>query len=260
MAGVSTIAYAQARIQTRYGERADARLWLKLHNIQDLGSYLQTAQQTALRPWVLGLSTSHTSHAIELALRQKYRHHVDEVAGWMPGDWQESMQWIKRLADLPVLQYLAAGGEPLHWMASDSDISGFTGDEPLQRLQAMRQAGYRVMVDTWQQRNSILSGWIAQWDSMRPKSVFFERGLQALEKLLHEQLRLQTKQQGLSSSGDYDIMLDRLRLIFRRYTFQPAAVTAYLVMIATDIHRVRSDLMQRLFFVQGKAVAEGLPQ
>ena len=80
MSVMSGIAYAQARIQSRYGRRADAGVWLKLQNIHDLGSYLQTAQQTPLRHWVLGLSSSHNSHEIELALRQKYRHHIDEVA------------------------------------------------------------------------------------------------------------------------------------------------------------------------------------
>ena len=73
MAGLASIAYAQTRIQSRYGERADASVWLKLHNIYDLGSYLQTAQQTPLRPWVLGLSSTHSSHDIEEVLRQKYR-------------------------------------------------------------------------------------------------------------------------------------------------------------------------------------------
>jgi len=259
MTGLSGIAYAQVRIQSRYGQRADMSVWVKLHNIQDLGSYLQTAQQTPLRPWVLGLSTTHSSHDIELALRQKYRHHVDEVASWMPTNWQKPLQWIKRLADLPVLQYLGAGGEPLDWMMSDPDISDFTADDPLLRVQAIREAGNRVMVETWLQSGSIQSGWLSQWNSIRPKSISSDRGLQPLEKRLQQQMQLQTKQQGAALPTDYEIILDQLRLIFRRYAFQPAAACAYLIIVAIDLHRIRSDLMQRLYFSYGQDQAEGLP-
>ena len=58
--------YAQARMQSRFGQRADEQVWLRLHNVLDLASYLQVAQQTPLRPWVLGVGASHNSHEIEL--------------------------------------------------------------------------------------------------------------------------------------------------------------------------------------------------
>jgi hypothetical protein len=239
MKGLTALAYAQTRIQSRYGERADAGVWLKLHNIQDLGSYLQTAQQTALRPWVLGLSSTHNSHDIEQALRQKYRQHVDEVAGWMPVKWQRALQWIKRLADLPTLQYLLAGGEPLEWMKSDPQVSDFTGDDIQLRVQLIRDAGNEALVDSWQRHGSLLSGWLSQWNRIRPKSMYSDRGLKPLEKLLLEQLRLQTGQQGATLPTDYEIMLDRLRRVFRRNAFQPAAVCAYLAIVAIDVHRLR---------------------
>lgn len=253
------MAYAQVRMLSRYGERADASVWIKLHTIDDLGSYLQTAQQTPLRPWVLGLSSSHSSHDLELALRQKYRHHVDEVAGWMPANWQKPVQWIKRLVDLPVLQYLGSGGEPLNWMRSDPAISDFTVDDPLVRLQAIRQAGSRAMADSWLQSGSMLSGWLSQWNSIRPRSINFDRGLQSLEQLLHQQMQLQTQHPGLALPSDYEIILDQLRLIFRRYAFQPAAACAYLVIVAIDLHRLRSDLMQRLYFQTYQEPVEALP-
>lgn len=259
MTALSGIAYAQVRIQSRYGKRADTNVWLKLHNIFDLGSYLQTAQQTPLRPWVLGLSSTHSSHDIELALRQKYRHHVDEVASWMPASWQAPLQMIKRLVDMPVLQYLLGGGEPLDWMKSDPYISEFTADDPLLRMQAISHAGNKAMIDSLQQSGSVLPGWLSQWNSLRPKSIYFDRGLQPLEKLLFEYMQLQTKQQGISLPTDYEIILDRLRLIFRRYAFQPAAVCAYLAIVAIDLHHIRSDIMSRLFFQGGPDPAEGLP-
>lgn len=259
MSALSGIAYAQTRIQSRYGERADTSVWLKLHNIHDLGSYLQTAQQTPLRHWVLGLSSNHSSDDIELALRQKYRRHVDEVAHWMPNEWQKPLQWIKYLADLPVLQYLVAGGEPLDWMKSDPDITAFTADDPQVRLQSFQQAGNMRLLESWRQSGSMLTGWLSQWNRVRPKSVYFEKGLQSLEKLLHQQMQYQLKYE-LALPTDFEAILDQLRLNFRRYAFQPAAVCAYLAIIAIDVHRIRSDLMQRLYFQNEPDLAQGLPE
>ncbi|MGD2160036.1 MAG: hypothetical protein PVG94_02550 [Gammaproteobacteria bacterium] len=249
------MAYVQTRIQSRYGDRADTSVWLRLHNIQDIGSYLQTAQQTPLRPWVLGLAPAHSSHDIELALRQKYRRHVDEVANWMPHNWQQPLRWIKRLVDLPVLQYLATGGEPLDWMKSDPDLSGFTAPDLSIRLRNIMEAGNGRLIKTSQHGDSMLSGWLTEWNSMRPESIRYDKGLQQIEKLLHEQTLLQTKHRDIMLHNDYETMVDRLRLIFRRYAFQPAAVCAYLFIVAID-HRIRSDLMQRLLFTQVQHIPE----
>jgi len=193
-------------------------------------------------------------------LRQKYRQHVDEVANWMPAKWHRPLQWIKRLADLPTLQYLLAGGEPLEWMKSDPEISDFTVDDIQLRVQHIRSAGNQALVDSWQQRGSILSGWLSQWNSIRPESIYSDQGLKSLEKLLLEHMQLQTRQQGKTLPGDYEIMLDRLRLVFRRSAFQPAAVCAYLAIVAIDVHRLRSDLMLRLFFQQVQDLEHELPQ
>ena len=95
---------------------------------------------------------------------------------------------------------------------------------------------------------------------MYPKSMYHDRGLKLLEKLLQQQMQLETTQQGIALPTDYEIILDRLRLIFRRYAFQPAAVCAYLVIVEIDLHRVRGDLMQRLFFQAGQDIEEGLPE
>ena len=259
MSVFSGMAYAQARIQSRYGERADASVWLKLHNIHDLGSYLQTARQTPLNPWVMGLSPTHSSDDIELALRQKYRQHVDEVAGWMPPGWRKPLQSIKRLTDLPGLQYLVASGEPYGWMKSDPDIEAFTADDPSARLQALHRGGNRMLAEAWQQQGSLLSGWLAQWKRLRPQSSNFEKGLHALENLLRRRLQHQLRHDD-ASPVDYETLLDQLRLIFRRYAAQPAAVCAYLAIVAIDCHRIRSDLMQRLYFQYEADLALGLPE
>ena len=259
MTGPSGFAYAQARLQSRYGKRADAHIWLKLRNIHDLASYLQAAQQTSLRPWVLGVSATHSSHDIELALRQKYRHHVDEVANWLPAAWQIPLQWIKRLADLPALQYLLAGNPPMTWMKSDPDIRNFTDDDPALRSRAMQEADCASLVSAWQQGESMFTGWLAYWNKVRPQTQAYNSGLQSMERLLQAQLLQNAKQTHAALPADYGAMNDELIAIFRRYTFQPAAVCAYLAVIAIDVNHIRSDLMQRLFFQGSGNPGKGLP-
>lgn len=253
MTGLSDFAYAQARLQSRYGKRADAHLWLKLHNIQDLASYLQAAQQTPLRTWVLGISTTHSSHDIELALRQKFRRHVDEVAAWLPAVWEVPLQWIKRLADLPALQYLLADNPPMDWMKSDPEIMAFTDSDPALRLHAMQEADCGSLVSAWQQGDSMLTGWLAYWNQTRPQTKAYYNGLQNVEQLLN------AGRTGAALPAEYDAIEAELITIFRRYTFQPAAVCAYLAIIAIDMHRVRADLMQRSLFQKSFSTATGLP-
>jgi hypothetical protein len=178
----------------------------------------------------------------------------------MPTRWQQPLRWIKRLIDLPALQYLLAGGEPLVWMKSDPCIGDFTADDPQLRVQAMIEAGNKALVDSLQQDGSILAGWLSQWNSIRPRSLQLNHGLRSVEKLLNEHVKRQTTQQGMMLPTDYDQLLDQLRLLFRRYAFQPTAVIAYLVIVAVDVYRIRSDLLQRLFFQSGQDLAEGLPE
>ena len=73
-------------------------------------------------------------------------------------------------------------------------------------------------------------------------------------------MQVQTRQQGATLPADYENMLDRLRLVFRRSAFQPAAVCAYLAIVALDVHRLRSDLMLRVFFQDVQHLEQGLPQ
>lgn len=248
MKSPSKFAYVQTRIQSRYGHRAKTDVWLKLNAIDDLGSYLQIARQTPLRPWVLGISSTHNSHDIELALRQKYRQHIKEVAGWMPSAWQKPIQWIIRLADLPVIQYLAAGGKAISWMDSDPAIADFTDDDTSLRLQAMRDADCTSLVEAWQHNDTLITGWLAHWNSLCPESGLFKPGLHKLEKLLLSQLKPHAPHSSKRVFAEYEYLNDHLRTIFRRYSFQPTAVAAYLASVAIDIQHIRSDLMRRCVF------------
>lgn len=272
MTGIAGMAYAQARIQARYGSRADAAVWLKLQNIHDLGSYLQTAQQTPLRHWTLGISATHSSHEIELTLRQKYRGHIDEVANWVPASWRKPLHWLKRIHDLPAMQYLASGGTPLDWMKQDPELADFTDASQDMRVQAMREAGCASLVDALHRDGNLLEGWMREWHRIRPRSKHRDHGFSELERLINQLILSQTRSRTRTEAQahnqahsqddmlatDYDAISNRFRRIFRRHAFQPASVFAYLAIVMIDLQRIRSDLLQRHFFADTRLHAEDL--
>ena len=76
----SRLAYVQARLQYRHGQRPDPERWRLLEANADLGSYLESARSTSLKPWVQHLSADARIHDVERALRRDWRLYVDAVA------------------------------------------------------------------------------------------------------------------------------------------------------------------------------------
>ena len=86
MASTARFAYLQVRLQAHHGARIDVSAWRRLQGSADFANYLRLAQQTALRPWVMSLHPGQDSSEIEQTLRRQFRNHVEEVAGWAPGE------------------------------------------------------------------------------------------------------------------------------------------------------------------------------
>jgi hypothetical protein len=244
MSSSVNFAYAQARLQARFGERPDADVWLRLHGIGEIGSYLQAARQTPLRKWVLGISPTHESHDIELVLRQKFRSHIDEVANWPPLPWRAAFQWIKYLLDLPVLQQLLSGGTMAEWMRRDPVLADFSGTDTF-----MHPSDVTVLAESARQGDTLFQGWLQHWRELRPgtghSDAHFNDALAQLEALLRAQLE---PSRGTSTPQLREELAHRLRTAFRRYSFQPATACAYLALTALDLERLRGDLLQRVLF------------
>jgi hypothetical protein len=250
MSSSVSFAYAQVRLQARFGERPDEAVWQRLHSVGELGSYLQTARQTTLRKWVLGISPTHDSHVIELALRQKFRAHIDEVANWPPHPWQAALQWIKCLPDLPALQHLLNGDTAAAWMQRDPLLADIADTDAVMRLQTLHTLDFAVLAESVRRGDTLFQGWLQRWRELRPKpgntDAHFDQGLKHLEALLHAQLM--PPPQGMTTSMLRESLAHRLRTAFRRYRFQPATSCAYLALTALDLERLRGDLLQRALF------------
>lgn len=249
MSSTVSFAYAQARLQARFGERPDEDVWLRLHGIGELGSYLQVARQTVLRKWVLGISPTHDSHDIELALRQKFRSHIDEVANWLPQPWRAALQWTRCLPDLPALQYLLGGGAPAAWMRRDPMLAGFADADTKTDSQVPHLSDCAVLAEKTAQDETLSQGWLRHWRELQPVTTFsdarFHQSLKNLQTLLQAQL---SPQRGATTPMLREALAHRLRTAFRRYSFQPASACAYLALTALDLERLRGDLLQRALF------------
>lgn len=248
MSEAAHFAYAQARLQSRHGARPDELLWRRLESIGELGSYLQAARNSTLRPWVMALHVTNSSHEIELSLRRQFRSYVDEVAYWLPRRWKETLRWVKRLPDLPALQHLLGGNAAPAWMLDDSALRHFTTENIAFRTEVLESSDCFYLVKAWQQGSSLVDAWIEYWQSQWPKEARYIKGLEYLRTLLQQYTQEAPSISGISTEQHRETIVPLLNSAFRRFSFQPAAAHAHLALIALDLQKLRGDLVLRALF------------
>jgi hypothetical protein len=241
-------AYAQARLQARHGARPDEQLWRRLASAGDLAGYLDTARRTTLRPWLTGMQAAPSSQAIELLLRQRFRHYVDEVANWLPGRWRETVHWVKRVPDLPALQHLLAGAPSLPWMPEDPALQDFASGTRDERLEALRRSDCNCLVSAWQQGTALPAAWLEQWRRLWPVERGAGAGLAFLGQLLRRYSQAMATAPGALPEHRRRLLVPGLHRAFRRHAFQPAAACAHLGLVALDLERLRGELVTRALF------------
>ena len=256
MASTAKFAYLQARLQARHGVRNDAAAWRRLQSSVDFANYLQLAQQTALRSWVMSLHAAQDSGEIEQTLRRLFRAHVEEVAAWVPAAWRPAIRWVRRLPDLPALRHLLTGEPAPAWLREDPDLRSFASEHMTIRLDAMRQSDCRVLAQAWQAGTPLRDAWLEHWQALWPDAVRELRGMDELRRLMRrEMLALQQQTHGYGQEH-LDILQARLVSGFRRYSFLPAAAFLHLALTSLDLARLRGDLLVRkLFRVSPEQVA-----
>jgi len=243
-------AYAQARLQARHGMRPTEQLWRRLASTGDLAGFLQQAQHTTLRPWVLGMQATQTSHTLELSLRQHFCHYIDEVAGWLPLHWGVVVRSAKRLLDLPVLQYLLRGEAVQRWMLEDAGLHPFTSENMATRLEAIQHSEYDYLATAWLRGEPLYKAWLEQWQQQWPASRRFVAGLTYLARLLREYLADPRGEAAAAGGLQRQRLVAGLKLAFRRYSFEPAAACAHLGLVALDLETLRGELLRRALFAE----------
>lgn len=256
MTRASRLAYAQARLQARYGALPDAALWQRLEGSASLPHFLQQARKTVIRPWVLEIGPHSDAHGVARALRQRLRDEVTAVARWLPPPWHGAVDWTRRLVDLPALQTLFAGEPIPAWVYHDPALSGFASEVPQIRLQALETSELGPLLADWREGVPLLEAWRRHWRRLWPRLPDAQaRALAAVER------RLLGHRQALAGGEPGDGARARARLVddlarlFRRYPAQPAAAFLYLTVFALQLARLRTALATRLLFPPEEAPA-----
>lgn len=248
MSVTASFAYVQVRLQARHGGRPDKAVWRHLQGTSDFANYLQLARHTPLRPWVATLDPGQGSDEIEAELRRLFRRHVDEVAGWVPPAWRPAVLWVRRLPDLPALQYLL-GGEPVPaWLQDDAELRDMGCLPVASRLELMVKSDCNIFLTASQAGEPLPDAWLSHWRTLWPRTARQDHGLEALGNTLHHYLRVLQADSCDSVQRRCETLQIQLVSAFRRYSFQPAAVFSHLALTALELARLRGDLLVRQLF------------
>ena len=248
MSVTSTFAYVQVRLQARHGARPDDAVWRHLQGTSDFANYLQLARHTPLRPWVSTLDPGQGSDDIEGELRRLFRRHVDEVAGWVPPVWRSSVLWVRRLPDLPALQYMLGGETLPAWLLNDPEFHDMGCLPADSRREIMEHSDCSVFLTAFQRGEPLPDAWLSHWRTLWPRTARKDQGLEALGQALHQYLQVLQADSCDSVEERCEALHVQLVSAFRRYSFKPAAVFSHLALTALELARLRGDLLVRQLF------------
>lgn len=240
-------AYAQARLQARYGSRPSAADWSHVAATADLGALLQVLRASPVGRWTGRLGNHPGAHEIERRLREEWLRDVDEIARWQPAPWRECVRWLRWVVYLPTLQKLARGGRPPAWTRDDPVLGPIVARDPRDRTAALRRTALAPLSSGFSPTAADTAGaWTRHWRQLWPSRGGARRPLDAL---VNEAARLQSQLAALPATARADEAFGaferRLQLAFRRNPLSPVAAVAYLGLLALDLRRIRGALATR---------------
>lgn len=224
--------YAQARVQARYAERPGMAVWAGLDQIQDFGRYLQQATAAGFGRWLEKLGPESTPYVIEISLREAFRQHIQEVSGWMPEAWRDSVSWFSVLIDLEQIRRIISGESLPSWTKDDPFLRHISSSSDVWPMPMMVDAGSEA--ESFSERWRLL--WRGSWPGISGDT---ERDLLQLSELL-------------PISAFDDAPVKWLERNFRRHARQPIAIFSYLTLILADLLRLKGEMMMRDTFAAGQ--------
>jgi hypothetical protein len=250
MKGRPRRAYAQARVQARFGSRPGREFWRRLATSRDLTHYLQVARTGPVSGWVEGMSAEEDTHSFELKLRQAWGHAVRELAGWQETTWWRAVDWLWVLPYLGPAQHLCDGRPAPAWMFMDPVASRLIGTEGLLLDQARIKGPLARLVERREPGSGVIDAWAARWHALWPETDARTRhGLAKLEAGVC--LHVDSLAHAAPDVGSRVLRQAVERLfarLFRRYSTTAVAAFAYLGLVALDLEHLRWGLVRRRAF------------
>ena len=242
-------AYAQTRMQTRLGLRLSDSGWDSLRANVEFRSFLEQARATPLRPWLSSIAPSTDVHDMERILRGHLHERIEEVAQWLPAKWRAAVRWSAQLANLPAVERLLAGAEPSPWMLEDAELAPLASTDPRARHALFASSAGVAATDV---ESSLREHWLATWRTRLPRiGPTHSRRLQRLVALAVEHVDTFADDPARNAHAAWQARLGfehRLVGHFRRAFMEPAAVFAFLLLVALEFERLRGALVARTLF------------
>ena len=248
----SPLAYAQARLQTRYGARAKESVWQPLLATAEFRPFLEQARATPLRAWVTNVSPISPLHEVERLLRVELARRTREIARWLPQEFRAAVDWTERLVDLPAVDHLLRGGAALPWMLEEEHLKPIAAADPATRATVLAQGALAPLA---RNRGDLAAGWLLEWRRRLPRLTRDAR--RRLARLVDT---VQTHRAAFApppvgeplparAAWERRRQLER-RVVghFRAGFLEATAVFAYLLLQALEFERLRGELVSRLLF------------
>ena len=241
-----SFAYAQARLQARYGMRPGEADWSHFASTADLGALLQVLRGSPLARWIDRLGPRPDVHALERHLRGEWAHDVDDVAAWQPESWRDGIRWLRWIAYVPALQKLARGGRAPAWMRDDPVLGPVVAREPRERAVALKSTELAPLAAGFAPPHDVAGAWRKHWRALWPARHPGRAPLDAMLGMLAAQRqKLEDLPDNATSTESFATLERRLQSMFRRFPLGPAASVAYLGLLALDLRRMRGALATR---------------
>jgi hypothetical protein len=238
----------QPRLQARFARLPEETTWVRLAAVRGLPPYLEAARGSVIGRWVGGLGAGSDAHAIDHACRRLLLEAIEEAAHWVPAPWAEAVRWVRWVVYLGEVEGWLRGGAPPPW-ADDAPMLAATlvpqapgGEREIAGEGEVFLTAFRAgdpLFSAWAE------GWRRRWPSCSEESL---AGLGALSALVARHgARFPGAAVG-EAWGARRALRESVRYLFRRMSQSPAAVFAFLLMLALDLERLRADLTRRALF------------
>lgn len=247
----SPLAYAQARLQARYGARATESVWQPLLATAEFRPFLEQARATPLRAWVTNVSPISPLHEVERLLRVELARRSDEVARWLRPGFHAAIDWTKRLVDLPAVAHLLGGGAALPWMLDDEQLRPIAAADPPARATVLAQSALAPLA---RGAGDLAERWLREWQRRLPRLARDAR--RRLARLVdtvqaHRAAFAPPLGEPLPARAAWELRRQLERRVvghFRAGFLEATAVFAYLLLQALEFERLRGELVSRLLF------------
>ena len=241
-------AYAQARVQARYGALPAEADWRRISGIRGLGAWLEEARGGPHRDWIKGFSAASDVHDIEAGVRGLLFAEIDAVARFVPKPWRDAVRWTRWLPLLSLLEHLRAGAELPRWARRVPCIAALLGDDGALLPRRLQRTGIAPLLNH-DAAEPVSACWVAGWRGRWPRSgVAVRADLERLAASIGAHLDAFRRSDPAHAWTPRQQLRERLRFEFHGLGLSPAMPFVYLALVALDLERLRRALLDRALF------------